>query len=425
VPAPRPGADRVPRRERAGGWALPVRAGLVALGALVWLALGPLAAHAGRFGPPWQARVAVDQTTVFARPERGAPGVGPVAKGSIVAVLDEQTAADGTTWDRTPDGYVVAGDLAEEFSPWVAEVVAPSVPIYAYPDAHSGTRRTARQGALLRVTGLAKGINGDPDPWWATTEGYVHLGTLREGTSDWAHQWTLPAPQEATQGWWATVRSQANVRAGTSTDAPVLGQVVPGDRVKVLDETDGQRVSGNPTWYRIDGGRYAGGYVHSSLLARMADPKPNTTSPAAEAPPGPWIVVDRSASSLTLVGQDGQARFTTYVSLGRAGVITPSGAYSTMGKYRADEMTSASVDNPDHQYDLPNVPFTQYYKEGGYAIHGTYWHDQFGSVQSQGCINVTVTDAAYLFDLTQPPVAAGDLARWAINAPATPVLILE
>jgi len=136
--------------------------------------------------------------------------------------------------------------------------------------------------------------------------------------------------------------------------------------------------------------------------------------------------MSRSASSLTYLDADNQPRFTTLVSLGRAGVETPEGEYWTLGKYRFDNMTSTSVSNADHEYFLPNVPFVQYYRDGGYAIHSTYWHDQFGQVESQGCINLTWSDGAYLFGLTQPTVADGDLARWAIgDLKATPVVIVR
>jgi hypothetical protein len=398
---------------------------LAATGVGLRLGFNPLAAFAGRFGVPWQARVSVDQTVVYTGADRASAPVGPLVRGTLVAVLEDLNGADGAEWNRMPDGYILASDLTEEFGPWVAEVVVPSVPIYAYPDGHSAIRHSARQGSLLRTAGMAKGINGDKSPWWSTTEGYVSVGSLAESDTDWAKGWTIPDASEATQGWWGAVRSQANVRVGNTTDAPVVGALLGGERVKVLEEADGQRIGASGTWYRIDGGRYAGAWVHNSLVSKIQPAKSNTTAPAAGSPAGPWIVVERSAASLTLVGGDGQPMFTTYVSLGRAGVITPTGQYSTMGKYRADEMTSASVDNPDHQYDLPNVPYTQYYKEGGYAIHGTYWHDEFGSVQSQGCINVTWTDGAYLFSQTVPVVADGDLARWAVNQPATPVVILD
>jgi lipoprotein-anchoring transpeptidase ErfK/SrfK len=196
--------------------------------------------------------------------------------------------------------------------------------------------------------------------------------------------------------------------------------------VKVLASVDGDAVSGNPTWYRIDGGRYAGAVVHSSLVTKTAEPKQVVVPRPDDTPDGMGtIVVSRSAATLTYLDPAGQPAFTTYVSLGRAGVETPEGEYSTMGKYVYDAMSSMSVTGADHEYFLPNVPFVQYYLDGGYAIHATYWHDQFGQVESQGCINVTWADGAYLFGLTQPTVAQGDIARWAIgDLKATPVVIV-
>jgi hypothetical protein len=38
---------------------------------------------------------------------------------------------------------------------------------------------------------------------------------------------------------------------------------------------------------------------------------------------------------------------------------------------------------------------------------------------------LTVTDGAYLFGQTQPTVPTDDLAKWAVNVPATPVVILD
>jgi lipoprotein-anchoring transpeptidase ErfK/SrfK len=236
----------------------------------------------------------------------------------------------------------------------------------------------------------------------------------------------MPTADDAPNGWWAGVRSQANVRAAASTKAPVVGTLVPGDLVKVLEEVQGDAVSGNPRWYRIDGGRYAGAFVHSSLMTKVAPPKPVVADRPADAPVGGWIVVSRSAATLTYVDQAGEPQFSTFVSLGRAGVETPDGEYETMGKYRFDTMSSNTVSDADHAYFLPNVPFVEYYLDGGYAIHATYWHDQFGQVESQGCINVTWSDGAYLFQLTQPTVAPDLLARWAVgDAPATPVVIVD
>ena len=396
---------------------------------LAWLSVCGLTttAYPNRFGPPWQSRVVVDSATLYTQADRASAPAGPLSQGQIVVVINESTASDGTAWTQTPDGWIPSNQVEEETDPWIAEVSVPSASIYARPSTKEPIRRTARQGDLLRVTGASPGIEGDTNVWWSTTEGYVRLNGLRESTSDWAKGWTLPAADSAPNGWWGALRSQANVRAAASTRAPVVGTLVPGDRIKVLEEVSGDPVSGNRTWYRIDGGRYAGAVVHSSLVTRMAAPKHVVVDRPADAPAGlGTIVVSRSASSLTYLDPDNQPQFTTFVSLGRAGVDTPEGEYSTMGKYRYDTMSSSNVANADHDYFLPNAPFVQYYLDGGYAIHSTYWHDQFGQVESQGCINLTWADGAYLFGLTQPKVADGDMARWAIGElKATPVLIVQ
>ncbi|MCA1644610.1 MAG: SH3 domain-containing protein [Chloroflexi bacterium] len=396
-------------------------------GALVWLAAGGLAtpAFASRFDPPWQSRVVVERATLYTQADRSSVPVGPLTRGQVVVVVNELTGTDGAAWTQVPDGFLASSDIAEDMTPWIAEVSVPSVAIYARPSAREPIRRTAKQGDLLRVTGVSPGIEGDTATWWSTTEGYVDLNTLREATSDWAQNWTLPDGTDAASGWWGAIRSQANVRAAATTGAPVVGGLVPGDRVKVLGEVTGAAVNGNTTWYGIDGGRYAGAVVHSSLVTRMPEPKQVLADRPADAPAGlGTLVVSRSAATLTLLDADNTPRFTTYVSLGRAGVETPEGEYATMGKYRFDTMSSLTVANADHAYHLPNVPFVQYYLDGGYAIHSTYWHDHFGLVESQGCINLTWSDGEYLFGLTQPTVAVGDVARWAINIPATPLIIV-
>ncbi len=47
-------------------------------------------------------------------------------------------------------------------------------------------------------------------------------------------------------------------------------------------------------------------------------------------------------------------------------------------------------------YYLPNVPWTMYFYRG-YGIHGTYWHSNFGTPMSHGCVNMYTPDAEWLF----------------------------
>lgn len=52
---------------------------------------------------------------------------------------------------------------------------------------------------------------------------------------------------------------------------------------------------------------------------------------------------------------------------------------------------------PYEPYFLKDVPYVMFFK-GDYAIHGTYWHNKFGSRASHGCVNMRVDDAKWVYD---------------------------
>jgi hypothetical protein len=58
-------------------------------------------------------------------------------------------------------------------------------------------------------------------------------------------------------------------------------------------------------------------------------------------------------------------------------------------------------------YELPGVPWTTFFVDTGVAIHGTYWHQNFGAVMSRGCVNVPTAVAKWVFRWTTP-VSAPD-----------------
>ena len=69
---------------------------------------------------------------------------------------------------------------------------------------------------------------------------------------------------------------------------------------------------------------------------------------------------------------------------------------TVQGDFKITRKTpSRHMVGPD--YDLPNVPWVSYFY-AGYAIHGTYWHNNFGSPMSHGCINMTTPDAKWFYD---------------------------
>ena len=77
------------------------------------------------------------------------------------------------------------------------------------------------------------------------------------------------------------------------------------------------------------------------------------------------------------------------VSTGLARYPTPTGRFRILRKY-----PSVAMSGPG--YYLPGVPHSMFFY-AGYAIHGTYWHSNFGRPMSHGCINLTRGDAAWLY----------------------------
>jgi lipoprotein-anchoring transpeptidase ErfK/SrfK len=51
-------------------------------------------------------------------------------------------------------------------------------------------------------------------------------------------------------------------------------------------------------------------------------------------------------------------------------------------------------------YYLPNVPYVMYF-HGGYGLHGTTWHANFGHPMSHGCVNLPTSEAEWLFNWAQ------------------------
>ena len=65
--------------------------------------------------------------------------------------------------------------------------------------------------------------------------------------------------------------------------------------------------------------------------------------------------------------------------------------------------TMDGEEDKSDSFNLQDVPFVQYFHKG-FALHGTYWHDEFGKIRSHGCVNLAPVDAAWLFEWTDPNV---------------------
>jgi lipoprotein-anchoring transpeptidase ErfK/SrfK len=127
----------------------------------------------------------------------------------------------------------------------------------------------------------------------------------------------------------------------------------------------------------------------------------------------------------TVVAYEGDSPvFATLVSPGAGGVgrpgrdpvkasTTPRGLYRIQYKYRSQTM-SPQKDRPETRrtFWIAEVPFAQYFRIP-FALHASYWHEDFGQPMSGGCVNLSPEDALFMFHFTRPSLPPGWEAVWA------------
>lgn len=154
-------------------------------------------------------------------------------------------------------------------------------------------------------------------------------------------------------------------------------------------------------------------YLTPIIIENSGAPSPSEATPADDEAPAPlptiaeilkaedgvlgaglpeghrWVEIDISDQMLT-ARQGEEIVLRTKVSTGKPGWRTLPGTFNVYVKYPQTRMAGPG-------YDTPDVPWTMYYHLG-FAIHGAYWHNNFGTPVSHGCVNLRVEEAKLLFD---------------------------
>ncbi len=142
-----------------------------------------------------------------------------------------------------------------------------------------------------------------------------------------------------------------------------------------------------------------------------------TTTPTATPDPhaGKWIDIDLTHQRLVAYERYQPVYWAT-VSTGITRMPTVTGSYRIYYKFRYGDMSGSD-------YYLRDVPYVMYFYKS-YAMHGTYWHNNFGQPMSHGCINMKIEDAAWLYNWTAPVVPPGrNSVKASADNPGTWVVI--
>ncbi len=138
------------------------------------------------------------------------------------------------------------------------------------------------------------------------------------------------------------------------------------------------------------------------------------------------IRVDLTTQTLTAY-EGSQKVFEFLISSGKWHP-TPTGTFHIWSKMRYVGMVGGSQALHSY-YNLPNVPFTMFMtgpgmsKEDGYALHGTYWHHNFGHPMSHGCVNMKTSEAEQLYYWAMPDLHGKTSINESADNPGTEVVI--
>ncbi len=160
----------------------------------------------------------------------------------------------------------------------------------------------------------------------------------------------------------------------------------------------------NRAWYRIYDDRIGQAYFVQGESLRPI--------PLAELTPiTPEVPADEKRIEVDLTNQwvqcyeGGTLVYTARVSTGAVfdtgDYGTPAGEFTTFRKRGSRHMAAGNLATG---YDLPGVPWVSYITQEGISFHGTYWHNDFGTPHSHGCLNMTPTAAKWLYRWTHPIV---------------------
>jgi len=315
--------------------------------------------------------------------------------------------------------------LAQDKTGLIGRVAYDSVSVFDLPRLNATTLGYRFRDELLNVSYSLSPLSGPAyNPlWYRLPDGYVHAGLIQPVTVEYNQpvetlpeqgklfRVTIPSTQpynfNRLSGWQAESRFLLYYHSNHWVTAKV-------------DGPDGE------VWYQIteswEGVQY---YAKATHLRPIPD---EDYSPISTDVPAGEKRIEISLALQTLTAFEGERIvLRTPISsgvrnTGAAGLPTetPTGNFNITSKLPAKYMGDNRLTDTLGDKYLPGVPWTCFFAEGGYAIHGAYWHNNFGAPMSRGCVNMRPSDAQWLYRWTTPVAAPSE---WESRGKGTRVFI--
>lgn len=256
--------------------------------------------------------------------------------------------------------------------------------------------------------------------WYEVEGGYLYSAL--------AHpvRWQLnkPMTDASEKGFWAEVTVPfVDSRSAPSVKAPATKYRYYGGTtykvIKALKTTDAAKdaqdkplpFSGSTDWwYQIEDESFPGKYfVPASHLRPIGQAEFTPLSPNID-PQEKKLVVNLKAQMLHAYERDVEVfncrtATGTYFKDVETGEMkdytTTPGNWNVFRKTPSQHMYGGAVGD-DESFDLPGIPWVSYFTTSGIAVHGTYWHNDYGIPRSHGCVNVTSENSKWVWRWSLP-----------------------
>lgn len=270
----------------------------------------------------------------------------------------------------TPDAY--------------ARIITDTAPVFRTPyDALAGLPPLRSFEKGFEFVSLIGSLTVDGQPFYQINPGeYMRAEHVAPAVPSSFQGRFLDQPPASAIGW-VIVTHQPSTAPGQPPDpnAPFVG------RYQQFEVLAVHRL-GDWNWYLIGPNQW----VEQRTVALVQPAPPGGLG-------GTVIAVDTYEQSLG-VYTDGRLIFGTLVSSGSRYFPTRPGTFQVWARLDTGKMSGAYLRDRRDYYFLEDVPWILYY-DGDRALHGAYWHDNFGIRSSHGCVNLAPRDARWLFNFAQ------------------------
>ncbi len=277
--------------------------------------------------------------------------------------------------------------------------------IWAYNEARPGAQKEyalSRDDVIdIYATLATEGLMAHNPVWNLTKYGWVYSSWVQP-VKQVVNEVVVRVPEK---GFWAEVTvPYVDMRNAPNDKAYRLYRLYYSSVHQVADhlvDEDGA------DWYQLMDDEYPGvkEYVRAAGLRRILPTELTPITPLAANKRLEVNLKDQKlyayeGDSLVYTARCATGAAFTVEGIGFVNFGTPLGEHTVVRKRPSRHMHG--FEGRSDAYDLPGVPFCTYFTEAGVAVHGAYWHNDFGHPRSHGCVNVLADDAKWVYRWSLP-----------------------